>query len=327
MDAALRPMSTSQVLDRTFSLYRQNFLLFAGIAAVPPALLLLGQLGIVAAGALSSFSGRQSLQIAAVLGAVLAGIGLLGLWIVGYALATGASVYAVSRVHLGYPAGIFDSYKLISPYLGRILGLVVLVFLAIGGVLLAGVILVAVPMVLAGMAGAKTHSFAPGIAGVLAIIVAIPAVAVLGLYLSAKFSLAVPACVVEKLGVVDSIRRSWRLSEGSVLRLILVNILAGVISFGIGAVLSIPYFVGIVLFAAKKNPAVLMPFVIWQYVADFIARSIAFPIATIAVSLIYYDERVRKEAFDLQLMMEAIGRAQPAPLQGEASSGPAPTIG
>jgi len=29
---SLRPMSTSQVLDRTFFLYRKNFVLFAGIA-------------------------------------------------------------------------------------------------------------------------------------------------------------------------------------------------------------------------------------------------------------------------------------------------------
>ena len=43
MESTLRPMSTSQVLDWTFHLYRNNFLLFAGISALPPAVLLLGQ--------------------------------------------------------------------------------------------------------------------------------------------------------------------------------------------------------------------------------------------------------------------------------------------
>ncbi len=38
MDASLRPMSTSQVLDRTFFLYRNNFVLFAGIALITPTL-------------------------------------------------------------------------------------------------------------------------------------------------------------------------------------------------------------------------------------------------------------------------------------------------
>ena len=41
MDLALRPMSTSQVLDRTFQLYKNNFLLCAGVAIVGPALSLI----------------------------------------------------------------------------------------------------------------------------------------------------------------------------------------------------------------------------------------------------------------------------------------------
>ena len=327
MDTALRPMSTSQVLDRTFSLYRLNFVLFAGIAAVPPALLLLGQLGLLGLGSVWGFSGRQGLQIEAIVGAVLVGIALLVLWLIGYALATGASVYAVSRVHLGFQTSIADSYKLIGPYAGKILGLVVLVFLAVGGLVIAGAALVAIPMILAGVAGGKSHSFAPGIAAGLWLTIALPGMIVLGLYLSAKFSLAIPACVIERLGVVDSVKRSWNLTRGSVLRLILVNFLAALISFGLSAVLSIPYFIGLALSFDKKNPGPLLPFVIWQHVADFLARSIAFPIATIALSLIYYDERVRKEAFDLQLMMEAIGQSQPAPIQGEASSGSTPTTG
>jgi hypothetical protein len=36
----LRPMSTGEILDRTFNLYRNNFVLLAGIAVLPPALLL-----------------------------------------------------------------------------------------------------------------------------------------------------------------------------------------------------------------------------------------------------------------------------------------------
>ena len=34
MNSALRPMSTAEVLDRTFHLYRNNFVLFVGISMV-----------------------------------------------------------------------------------------------------------------------------------------------------------------------------------------------------------------------------------------------------------------------------------------------------
>ena len=41
-------------------------------------------------------------------------------------------------------------------------------------------------------------------------------------------------------------------------------------------------------------------------VVTFLAQALVAPLATISFSLIYYDERVRKEAFDLQLMMDAL---------------------
>jgi hypothetical protein len=319
-------MSTSQVLDRTFSLYRQHFLLFAGIAALPPALLLLGQLGLVGAGTLSVFSGRMGLQIAAIVAAVLTGITLIGLWVVGYALATGASIYAVTRVHLGHQTTIAETYKQIFPYTGTVLGIVVLAYLAVLAGVMALAAVIGVPLLVVGVA-LKSQPAATAILAGLAILVLVPAVICAVFYISARFSLAVPSAVVERLGVMDSLRRSWNLAEGSVLRLILVNILAALISFALSAVLSLPYLIGIALFITKKNPAALVPFVVWQYIGDFLARSIAFPIATIAVSLIYYDERVRKEAFDLQLMMEAINQPQAPPLQGEATPGAHSTIG
>lgn len=326
MDTVLRPMSTSQVLDRTFSLYRQNFLLFAGIAALPPALLLLGQLGFVGAGTLSVLSGRAGLQIAAIVAAVLTGIALMALWIFGYALCTGASVYAVTRVHLGHKTSIAEAYKLMFPYAGTVLGVVVLAFLVVAGAFVAVAAVIGLPFLAIGFALKGQQAVAP-LLTVIGGFLFVPSVICAVFYVSARLSLAVPSAVVERLGVTESLRRSWALAQGSVLRLILVNILAAIISFALSAVLSLPYFIGIVLALSKKSPAAMVPFIIWQYIGDFLARSIAFPIATIAVSLIYYDERVRKEAFDLQLMMEAMSQPQPPPLQAEATPGTSSPIG
>src|SRR5271167_1996115 len=44
MISPLRPMSTGEILDRTFNLYRNNFALFAGIGVLPAALILIVQL-------------------------------------------------------------------------------------------------------------------------------------------------------------------------------------------------------------------------------------------------------------------------------------------
>ena len=63
---------------------------------------------------------------------------------------------------------------------------------------------------------------------------------------------------------------------------------------------------------------------IWIALADFVGASLAGPIATIALVLVYYDQRVRKEAFDLQLMMEAVGQQSQPPM---AMIAPPPMIG
>lgn len=39
----------------------------------------------------------------------------------------------------------------------------------------------------------------------------------------------------------------------------------------------------------------------------FVAKVLVGPLATIAFSLVYYDVRIRREAFDLQVMMAGLG--------------------
>jgi hypothetical protein len=46
-------------------------------------------------------------------------------------------------------------------------------------------------------------------------------------------------------------------------------------------------------------------------VGTFISTSLVGPLATIALTLIYYDQRVRKEGFDLQLMMSTMQPGTP----------------
>lgn len=326
MDLTLRPLSTSQVLDRTFSLYRQNFILFAGITALPAVIPLVGQLLLLLVtrpfpgGPMES--GDPLKMGAAVGAAVLGGVVLAVLYLAGLAFAAGATVGGVSRVHLGHTTTIGECYRLIMPHFGRIVGIVFLVGMIFFGVILIGALVMIVPIAVGFASGGRPNfSAGMGIAFFFGFLL-IAAGVIVDIYLSAKLSLSVPACVLENLSVGDSLKRSWRLTEGTVLRLILVSILAGVIGWVVGMVLSIPYFIGIVLMVTRKNPNpdTLLPFIAWQYVANFLARSLAGPVGTIAAALIYYDQRVRKEAFDLQLMMQAIG--QPPPPQGASVASP-----
>jgi hypothetical protein len=320
MDLALRPMSTSQILDRTFQLYRRNFILFAGIATLPPALLLVAQmLGLIggSAGPKTSPSFNTVYIVGFVAGAAL----FLGIYLLGYSLTMGANIFAVSRVHLGKETTIGDSYREIKPYAGRIVVIVILGFLIVFGLMLVGGLAIAAPAFAMSASKNAALNIILGVIGLVALIVCV----IWAIRLGASFALAAPACVLEKLGAVESLRRSRVLAKGSVQRIILVNFLAGVIAVALSAVLDIPSYIGAASGAAQHS----LPLQIWGIVAAFCASTLAGPIATISIALIYYDERVRKEAFDLQLMMEAVGMAQPAQAQAAkaAGSGPAPTIG
>ena len=309
MDQALRPMSTAQVLDRTFFLYRRNFVLFAGIAAVPPAFVLVAQMiGFAIPKAANNLPGSVT-GIAAISAGVIVGILL---YVIGYSLATGASIYAVSNAHLGKTTTISQSYRSVSNRVGAIIATSICAGLVIFAVSAIGILI--------GFALAKVMG--PSSAFIL-----IPGGAI-GIFflirLVLRYSIATQGCVLEKLGPVQSIKRSFFLSQGSEGRIFLIILLNVIIVTALTLVFSIPTFVGVGL-AATKGSQPPMQYQIMQALASFMASTLSGPISIIAFSLVYYDQRVRKEAFDLTLMMEAIGQAPPQ--AAAASAGTPASIG
>lgn len=322
MELALRPMSTSQVLDRTFHIYRNHFVLLAGIGALLPAMLLVMQLAFIPLG----FPPRATAKTAPEALVIL----LLGyfccygvIYLVGTALAGGATVVGVSKLHLGQGVTIGEAYKQVFSRFWRIVGVIVLLGLIVFGSLFVGEF---IAIIVVTFSVGSTAIFARGggaMMGIGVIVAVIWAVAVFvgailaALFFYSKLALAIPACILEQLPVGVAMRRSWYLTKGSVGRIMLVNLLTWVLSFVLGLALTIP---GQVLVATLPSKAQLLGLVL-QHIGGFIAGVVAGPIATTAIALIYYDQRVRKEAFDLQHMMELMG--QQAPAQAVTAAPPA----
>jgi hypothetical protein len=259
MPAPLRPLSTGELLDRTFSLYRQNLVLFAGIAALPYLALSAGQVLLVTA------SRRGSIT-----SIVLSGLATLAIFLglfVAQGLTHAATTYAVSAVTLDQPINIGLAYSQVKDRIGATIAISILLSMAVG----IGFVLFIVP----------------------------------GFIVLAKYSLGVPVTVLEKLGVRASFNRSSQLSRGSggrilvVYFLLLILILA--VSFGLAAELN--------LVPVLRNNA-------WaEIVIRLVTNVLVAPFLTIALTLLYYDQRVRKEAFDIQHMMNTLQAAT-----GEASA-------
>jgi len=334
MDSVLRPMSTSQVLDRTFYLYRRNFWLFAGIAMVAPALTTLAGLaqvwyfGMPVTPDPATASPEvmrvffRDIMTRGVIGMVLG----LAAYIIGYAIASGATVYAVSMLHLGKSTSIRQAYGRIKPLFARIIGLVVRIFaIAAGPMMLVYAILFGLVIFMATKSKAgDPGAMATALGGFFLLLLAGLGGFVWMIYAFCRYALAVPACAIENLPVKFSMIRSKFLTRGRMGEVFLVYLLTGAIAFGIKAALQMPAYFQSGMFSPHglhMNAGTLA----WIYAAQFIGTMVAGPISTIAMALVYYDERVRKEAFDLQIMMEAI--SQDPELAGGPVAGATSTAG
>jgi hypothetical protein len=297
-------MSTGELLDRTFTLYKRNFGLFAGIIVPAPAIVLLAQLlqfwffRDFLVGMTRPAANPNPAVLFASMGrfAEAAVIGMLA-WLVGFAITYAATVRAVSAVHLARPISVRQSYS--GLHFLRVLAIViccVAVFVLAGFVVGIGASLIAGVAIAAGAAMGILGKIGGGLVAVAAIVGAV----VLVIWIVARYSLAVQACVVEGTKVFSSMKRSVVLSKGSVGRIVVIYLLFVVMNLVIG--LTLQFAVGLVgaLFHSFQVTFGL------QALAAFVAGVLVGPLATVAMSLVYYDERVRKEAFDLQLMMAAL---------------------
>lgn len=309
MSIALRPMSTAELLDRTFNLYRNHFLLFAGIAVGQAVCIVLGILFVIPIGAvlpLGKLDSFDPITIATTFGVY--SLVILLFFLIGYAMATGATTYAVARIHLGQNATIRESYREIRPLVWRTLRIVITIFLRFFG---AGIL--AYILALAGawftlwtllsVIGNSPPVVVQWILGIFVL-----ALFVAGMVWAARiycrYSLAVPACLLERLSARQALKRSKWLSRGAVGRIFLIFFLMGVLALGLTYAIQFP-----VTLLAELYPGILI--LVLQLVGAFIALTFALPTGTIAVCLIYYDQRVRKEAFDLQLMMDSLSQSPP----------------
>jgi hypothetical protein len=268
MTTALRPLSTGELLDRTFSLYRSHFGLFLGIFALPHLLVLAFQ----CVGVAFQSSGNQ---LANIFGNMLWTLGALVLTAIAAAASQAATVMAVSDVYLNRPATVKDSFVRVKDEIGGVIGLSMLVGLGVG----AGLVLLIVP----------------------------------GILLALMWSLAIPVKVLENKGATDAMSRSSDLTKGDRARIFVIWFLFIMLSIGVSLLLQWPITMAAIA-SAKSGLQQSGNWRVASLAATFVSQCLVGPLATIAFSLVYYDERVRKEAFDLQLMMATLdGTPTPTP--------------
>ena len=264
----LRSLTLAELLDRSFTLYRNHFWLFAGITAIAQGLVFIVMLPFgywVGAAAVKSAGMSPGKLVMA------GGIGGL-LTLVAYFASEVATIYAVSEIYLGRSVTIRQAYSRARGKIGRIVWLTVLTGLAVMG----GMILLVFP----------------------------------GIYIFCRTWVAVPAALLEDLPARSALNRSFALTKGDAGRIFIVLVLLILVGLTAASILQYPFQIaaGII----KEGPFA-QALTTMATLGSMMAQILVGPIGLITVALFYYDLRVRKEAFDLQMMLTTLPGLAAAP--------------
>ena len=269
----LRPLSLGEILDRTFSMYRRHFVLFLGITAIPHLLILGLNVAQVLITVPRKFGQPRATHLQGGAGGAFLAFGIIGglvavvVYVVAYLFAQGGTIYAVSDIYLGRPTSIGASLKKMW---GQLLNLFV-VSLLNGMAILAAAIFLLIP----------------------------------GVYVACRLVTCVPAALLEDLGARESLERSWSLTKDNAGRSFVIYVLYVTMLYALMFLLMVPFTVMIAVYA--KDPGMLRISMILLQLGTFLAEVLVGPFILIATSVFYYDLRVKKEAFDLQMLMNPGG--------------------
>lgn len=148
-----------------------------------------------------------------------------------------------------------------------------------------------------------------------------------GIWLFVIWSLAVPVILFERVGPFKALGRSQGLIDKRFwATLLLLFISSLLVAFLGGIVTSIPSVVAEL--AAPENH---LAAAVANVVGTTVGNVLTYPYGAAVVAILYFDQRVRKEGFDVQMLAEGLGHSFdpdapiPAPLPAGPYSPPPPT--
>lgn len=214
--------------------------------------------------------------------------------LIGAIVATAMLTMIFSRAVLGQGSSIGVAWREARPQLARLFGLTLL--LGLGAALVFTVLVL--PGALAGQVG-------------LAFLGGFIALGLI-LWLWIRFSLASPALMLEKATVRKSLVRSSKVVSGSWWRIFGITLLTNIITGFVSALIVFPLtLVGGLVFGgglegmADGTGATSWGYLIVSAIGVVIGLTITMPIQAGVTVLLYVDQRIRREALDLELARAA----------------------
>ena len=299
----LRPLNLGDMYDAAFRIIRFNPKATVGssvlVAAVSMALpVLLTAILTLTVDLTSDGSGDlstgEAIAIIGTTGSLLLGTLLQS---IGLLLVTGMVAHVVAAAAVGRRLSLGEAWAATRGSRWRLIGLTLLLGLMFIGIVVA---YAAVWLLLAVVA--------PSWVLVLFGIVSVPAfLAFLVWWWVRVYYLPVPALMIERIGVTAAIGRAFRLTRKQFWRTLGIGILTAIIAAVAGSLLSMPFSLAaqFVPLAMSGSQYVALVTVVLTALATVVQTAFVTPFSAAVTSLQYLDQRMRKEAYDVELMARA----------------------
>jgi len=275
--ALLRPLGAGEILDGAFTLYRRHFLTLFATA-------LLAFLPMVLVGAFFAPEIADPEQFGA--GMALLLLTLVMVTAIGWAALTRQIAQAVVEEEVSIGDGYRHGVRALLPLLGAailayvVITLIALVLAFVGVFVMLtfggeeNPVLVALLAVLAGLVF---------LVGTIAALFAVPA-----------------AVVVEGRGPWQALKRSWQLARGAWLRVVGIALVAVlIVSLPSLGLLAVGATTG--LFSAAGDATATGAWAAVETALSSLIGALTYPFLVGAITLLYFDRRVRTEALDLEV--------------------------
>lgn len=331
MNEPLHPLTLSEILDRTAQLYRSRFLVFLGIGTIPA-----GTVFVFAAGVFAFFlwmgvhtknGGNIADSLMWIFLIVLVVLAIPAS-LAASAIGEAAMSEAAARLFLGDNITIRSAYKATWRRGWRYVGLYLLQELVIVGAPGLVFFLAMFAMIAGKVRGVGTNDDSPLFAGLLFLLLF--TLAVFAVWMLLRLGLAFPASVVEQASAWNSLKRGAMLSKGTRARIFLLYVLGAFLSQILVWCVTFPVIIAMALIPGLQGQAhaqtVGMAVSFITYSAYFAVKALTKPIYGIALTVFYFDQRIRKEGFDIEWMMQQAGMLVPPPAPVPAPVVPSPSL-
>lgn len=299
----LRPLVLSDIFDAAFRIIRYNPRATIGAAVLVSAVAMVVPIAVtLATGSTHGLTpdlgsgdvtDNQVADVLIGLGGLLAGSQLQA---VGLLFVSGMIAHVSSAAAVGRQLTMGEAWAATRGKRWRLLGMSLLLGLGV---------LVVVGLVVALVTAVALVLDAPvGVVVLLAVLAGVGVVAAYLWYWVRVRALAVPTLMLEPVGIFGALRRAIRLTRRQFWRLLGLLLLVSLVVGVAGGILQLPFSIAgqVFLTASTDGGYGLLIYIVLTAVGTVVSSAVLQPFTAAVSALLYLDQRIRKEAYDVELL-------------------------